>query len=209
MTVSRSHRWTRHVLITGPVLASVFAASGCSEQWDNYALRGVQTNLPGLMEAQWSRRRDYTEAEMLAVRSGGSQTVLVARASKPAVYNDVAQLDEQVSHTFVLVLDEVRGGRTYRITAENGRVIEGTSFRPAWRPYRGLEGEVTILSDSKDAVTAAVRVTALTLRQNDPARSMSGTHRFKVAAGGEPGLRKAQINFDGGAAAEPPAGTAQ
>ncbi|HON69381.1 MAG TPA: hypothetical protein PLS23_23110, partial [Phycisphaerae bacterium] len=181
------------------------AITGCGDsystlrdRWDYYSLREVRTELPSLMDRQWARRRNYTPDEMLAVQPGGSQTLLIARVTRPPVYNDVAQLDEQVSHTFVIVLDEpVKAGQTYHITPDNGRLIEGTDFRPAWRPYRGLEGDVTILSVSKDAIVAAVRVSALRLKVTDPPRSMSGMHRYRVATGVEPELAKAQINFQG------------
>jgi hypothetical protein len=186
--------FTVRSLVTGFLLFGVCGLIGCGETWDYHALRGVQTNLPRLMDSQWSRKRDYTEAEMLAVRSGGTQTILVGRVTKPPVYNDVAQLDEAVSRTYVLVLDEMQVGKTYHITPDNGRVIEGTSFRPAWRPYRGLEGDVTILSVSKDTISAAVRVSSLSLKTTDPERSMNGVHSFKTATGTEPGLVKAQIN---------------
>lgn len=205
MTRPLAHRFANRILIGSVMLAGLTAALGCGEKWDYYALRDVQTNLPQLMDRQWSQRREYSEAEMLAIRAGGSQTVLIGRVTKPPVYNDVAQLDEQVSRTFVIVLDEVQVGKTYHITPENGRVIEGTSFRPALRPYRGVEGDVTIMGVSDSAITAAVRVTGLTLRQTDPDRSMSGAHTFKIATGGEPELRKAQINVEGGMSATPAA----
>src|SRR5690606_31350655 len=83
------------------------AITGCGDsystlrdRWDYYSLREVRTELPSLMDRQWARRRNYTPDEMLAVQPGGSQTLLIARVTRPPVYNDVAQLDEQVSHTF-------------------------------------------------------------------------------------------------------------
>lgn len=205
MTSLLARCFTGRSLITVSLLVGLGVISGCGDKWDYYALRDVQTNLPQLMDRQWSQRREYSEAEMLAVRPGGSQTVLVGRATRSPVYNDVAQLDEQVSRTFVIVLDEVQAGKTYHVTPDNGRVIEGTSFRPALRPYRGIEGDVTVMSVSGSAVTAAVRLTGLTLKQTDPERSMSGVHAFKIATGGEPELRKAQINVAGGLGAAPSA----
>lgn len=204
---SRSHLALR-VLSVGCVLFCLSALTGCGEKWDYYSLRGVQTQLPQLLDRQWSQKRDYSEAEMLAVRPGGSQTILIGRVSRPPVYNDVAQLDEAVSRTYVIVLDEpLETGKTYHVTPEQARVIEGTTFRPAWRPYRGLEGDVTVMGVSADSVTAAVRVSSLTLRNTDPERRMSGMHKFKIATGAEPELRKAQINVMGGLPAEPAAAT--
>lgn len=200
MISNSRNRLPVRVLVTGAALACLLPAIGCNQKWDYYALRGVQADVPGLLDEQWSHRREYSEAEMFAVHPGGAQTVLVARESKPPRYNDVAQLDEAVSRTFVIVLDgEPRMGKTYHVTPGNGRVIEGTTFRPAWRPYRGLEGDLTIVGMSKDTITAAVRVTSLTLRNTDPERRMTGVHEFKIATGMEPGLRKAQVNFAGGA----------
>jgi hypothetical protein len=201
ITRSRIHLTSR-VLVTGSILACT-AVTGCSERWDYYSLRGVQTQMPPLMDRQWSQRREYSQAEMLAVRAGGDQTVLVARAMRHPVHNDVAQLDEQVSRTFVMTIDEpLQAGKTYRITPENGRLIEGTTFRPAWRPYQGLEGELTVLSVSSSSIRAAVRVSTLTLKTTDPTRSLRGAHTFKTARGDEPELYQAQINFAGG----PPTG---
>jgi hypothetical protein len=206
-TCSRT-RLPLRILAIGCTFAGL-AVTGCGDsystirdRWDYYSLRDVRTDLPSLMDRQWSRRRNYTPDEMLAVQAGGSQTLLIARVTRPPVYNDVAQLDERVSHTFVIVLDEpVKAGQTYHITPDNGRLIEGTNFRPAWRPYRGLEGDVTILSVSDDSISAAIRVSALTLKVTDPERSMGGMHKFRIATGGEPELAKAQISFEGAAPA--------
>lgn len=186
------------ILVAGSIFISL-ATTGCGEKWSYYSLRDVQADMPQLMDSRWSQKRDYSEAEMLAVRAGGPQTLLVAVADRPPVYNDVAQLDEQVSRTFVIALDEaLRAGHTYRITAETGRLIEGTTFRPAWRPYRGLEGEVTVLAVSSNSIRAAVRVTALTLKHTDPSRSLRGVYTFQTAGVDEPELYKAQIRFAGG-----------
>lgn len=186
------------ILVAGSIFISI-AMAGCSEKWSYYSLRDVQANMPQLMDSRWSQKRDYSEAEMLAVRLGGPQTLLVAVANRPPVYNDVAQLDEQVSRTFVIALDEaLQAGQTYRITAETGRLIEGTTFRPAWRPYRGLEGEVTILAVSSNSIRAAVRVTALTLKNTAPSRALRGVYTFKTANVDEPELYRAQIRFAGG-----------
>ncbi|MCL4867067.1 MAG: hypothetical protein KJZ47_14325, partial [Gemmatimonadales bacterium] len=168
------------------------------DRWAYYTLRDVQTEMPYLLDREWNRRREYTQAEMLAVRPGGDQTLLIARAVRNPVYNDVAQRDEQVSRTFVIALDEpAKAGKTYRLTAESGRLIEGTTFRPAWRPYRGLEGEVTVLGVSDNAIRAAVRVTGLTLEMADPDRALRGVFTFKTATGAEPELQQAQVNFLG------------
>ncbi|MBI4580957.1 MAG: hypothetical protein HY718_14715 [Planctomycetes bacterium] len=188
----RIGRWSFAVLC-------LVAAAGCSQTWEYHALRDVQTELPNLTDRQWSRRREYSDAEKLAVRAGGTQVLLIARSSRPAIEGDVAQLDEQVSHTFIIVLDgPVKAGRTYHVTPDNGRLIEGTTFRPAWRPYRGLEGDVTITAVSQRSIDAAVRLTGLTLKASDPARSLSGVHSFKIIGGGDPFLDQAQIRFEGG-----------
>jgi hypothetical protein len=136
---------------------------------------------------------------MLAVQAGGPQTLLIARRSKKATIGDVAQLDEQVNRTFVMALDgPPQAGKTYHISPDNGRLIEGTSFRPAWRPYRGIEGEVTVLGVSKSGeVKAAVRVTTLSLRQSEEERRLSGLYSFKPVAPGEPFLSEAQIRMGG------------
>lgn len=175
------------------------AMAGCSENWEYYSLRGVQTEFPPLLSSQYARRRDYTPDEMLPIRSGGGQTVLLARSTRAGTRGDVAQLDEDVDRTFVLVLDgEPQAGKTYHITPDTGRVIEGTTFRPAWRPYRGLEGDVTVTSVDADKITAAVRVSTLTLKASDPERRLSGVHVFRALGGNEASLRQAQINFEGG-----------
>ena len=115
--------------------------AGCAEQWEYRNLRDVQATMPGLLDKQWAKRREYTPAEMLVVQAGGPQTLLIARRSKKATIGDVAQLDEQVNRTFVMALDgPPQAGKTYRISPDNGRLIEGTSFRPAWRPYLRYRG---------------------------------------------------------------------
>jgi len=184
-------------LAGGAVLTCLFLLAGCAEQWDYYSLHGVQTDLPPLMDKQWSRRRDYSEAEMLAVRPGGSQTLLIARFGKPGISGDVAQLDEDQNRTFIMVLDGPVKTGTYHITPDSGRLIESTPFRPAWRPYRGLEGDVTVLSVSPEKIVAAVRVSTVRLKASDPDRRLSGTNTFQTMGGEEPALREAQINVTG------------
>lgn len=187
-------------LTYGSIVACLFAittTTGCAEKWEYRALRNVQTTLPGLMDKQWSHRREYTAAEMLPVQAGGPQTLLIARRSKKAIIGDVAQLDEKVNRTFVLVLDgPPQAGKTYKITPDNGRLIEGTTFRPSWRPYRGIEGDVTILSVSATKISASVRVTALTLRLSDAQQRLSGVYSFKPVGQGEAFLAEAQIRAE-------------
>jgi hypothetical protein len=192
----RSHRYAKWMMVS----VGLLCMTGCAENWEYCSLRGVQTELPRLMDSQYSRRRDYTPAEMLTVQSGGGQTLLIARSSRAGVSSDVvAQLDEEVDRTFVVVLDgEPQAGKTYHVTPETGRVIEGTTFRPSWRPYRGLEGDVTIMSVSAEKIVAAVRLSALMLKPSDPERSLRGVHPFRTLGGNEPLLRQAQINFEGG-----------
>lgn len=187
-------------LTHGFVIACFFAlgaTTGCAEKWDYRVLQGVHTPMPNLMDKQWSQRREYTSAEMLPAYAGGSQTLLIARRSKKAIVGDVAQLDEQVSQTFVLALEgPPQAGQKYRITPDNGRLIEGTTFRPSWRPYRGIEGEVTILGVSDSKIRAAVAVTALTLRHNDPKQRLSGIFSFKPVSHGDTFLAEAQIKAE-------------
>ena len=191
-----SHRYARWMTACIGLLAA-----GCSQTWEYHALRGVQAEFPALMDAQWSKRRDYTSAEMLSVQPGGAQTLLIARSSRPGVRADVAQMDEEVDRTYVIAADgEPQAGKTYHVTPDSGRVIEGTSFRPAWRPYRGLEGDVTIMSISANKIIAAVRVSGLSLKHSDPERRFSGVHTFQMLSGGEGFLRQAQIQFHGGIA---------
>jgi hypothetical protein len=196
----------RRLVLAACLAGGLLAATGCSEKWDYRALRDVQADFPRLSDPQWSRKREFSDAELLGIRPGGPQVLLVARASKPPTIGDVAQLDEQVSRSYVIAIDgPIQVGRTYHITPDNGRLIEGTTFRPAWRPYRGLEGDVTILSASASKVDAAVRVSALTLRNTDPERSLSGAHEFKVIQGHDPFLRQSMIRLEGGPPEEPPA----
>lgn len=177
------------------VLLFMTLASGCGDQWRFAAVRDVRADLPNLMDRQWQQRRDYTPDEMLDVYAGGGQTLLVASKTRPGTWGDVAQLDEDVRRTYVIVLDEVpQAGKTYRITPDNGRLIEGTNFRPSWRPYRGIEGELTVLAASDKAVTAAVRATTLWLKKSEAEHRLTGTHTFDIISGDEPWLRQAQID---------------
>ena len=108
--------------------------------------------------------------------------------------------------TVVMGLDgPPQAGKTYRINPDNGRLIEGTTFRPAWRPYRGIEGEVTVLSVSKAGVVrAAIRVTTLTLRQSEEEQRMSGIFSFKPVGPDDAFLSEAQLRVGGMSAAMEP-----
>ena len=99
------HTLPRRLVIAAGLAGGLLAATGCSEKWDYRALRAVQADFPRLTDPQWSRKREFSEAELLGIRPGGPQVVLVARASKPPTIGDVAQLDEQVSRTFVIAID--------------------------------------------------------------------------------------------------------
>ncbi|MCL2330151.1 MAG: hypothetical protein FWC56_02490 [Phycisphaerae bacterium] len=188
MRVQRNHLWGIVCLLAMPILA------GCGGQWEYRCLHDVQTSMPDLLDQQWSQRRDFTPAELLAVQSGGEQTLLIAHYTKQATTGDVAQFDERVNYSFVIAIDgRPKVGKTYRVTPDTGRLIESSTFWPAKRPYRGIEGQVTILSASANKVEALVRVTTLTLRQGELQRRLSGIFTFKTTTPDDPSLGEAQI----------------
>lgn len=166
----------RQALTVGVILWSLGAAGCGSRQWHHWALHDVGVALPDLRTDDRVTRRAGTASEPLEIMTGGGgQTVLIAYET----YDNPQRTDEEWGRAYVVVLDGPPAEGRFEVTPENGRFIEHSAFRPARRPYVGLDGHVRILSVESDGDVVAHCVLRSYLRDDrDPGHVFRGTVQF-------------------------------
>lgn len=165
--------------------AGLLVLAGCGHtQWHYLALRDVSVTLPAMVQAQPTMKRAGTPAEPLEVNPGGQRSVLVATE----VHDDPEEEFDHWSRSFVVVLDGPPAKGKVEVSPANGRLIYAAPFRPARRPYVGLEGYVNILAVRGSKVIAYCVLRSEIRDAYDKLYVVRGFYEFQTATGSEPFL---------------------
>ena len=149
------------------------AAAGCHEKWHYWSLHDVRVSLPATGAVNDEPGEPDRMAELLHVQHRGEQTVFIAAW----LHDDPDKLDDESGYTFVVVLDGPPKRGRHEITPENGRLIEHSPAKPPYRPYVGMNGRITILSELNGEIWADCSLKAET--KNGVSRSAKGWFVFK------------------------------
>ena len=175
--------------MTAAITICLLATTGCHDSSHYWVLADVRVSLPAITAEDRPLARAGSPAELLAVDPGGDQTVLVAAD----LHDNPEVLDDERARTFVVVLDGPPARGTYVVTPENARLILNSVWRPARRPYVGLEGRVEILSVAPNGIRAYCVLRRVMINTRERFHVLRGRYRFETPAGDDLRLKQAGI----------------
>lgn len=180
------------------MVAGLVAACGCHQTRYNWVLNGVDVSLPPMASTGRPIERAGTPAELLAVRPGGSKTMLITSQ----IRDNPETIDDERARTFICVLDGPPVvGKEYKLDVDNCRFVLNEVFRPCRQPYQGAEGEVTIKSVEAGKVKAHVVFRNVIRSLRSDSFIIRETMTFKPVAADDVRLRQAGIAYEAASAA--------
>lgn len=157
-------------------LACLFATTGCHRATDSWALTDVNVAFPPITGAERPAERAGSPAELLEIYSGGQQTALI----HCVIRDNPKRTDDERSRAHVIVLDGQPTPGTYEVSPANGRLVQNSAWRPARKPYSGLEGEINIIEIKNNRVVAECSIRNIITRTGDPVYPLRGRYEFEI-----------------------------
>jgi len=182
------YRWLGWAVV---FVASLSVLTGCHETDYRWALTDTTVALPEITGQERPTERAGTPAELLAIKAGGDQTVLVAATIK----DNPAKTDDERSYAFVVVLDGPLTQKVYPVAPDNGRLILNSVWRPARSPYGSLEGEIEIKEITPERIKAKCVLRNVLENARAASYIMRGTYWFDRPIESDVRLRQAGIDL--------------
>jgi hypothetical protein len=157
-------------------VACLFATTGCHRATDSWAVTDVNIAFPPITGAERPTERAGSPAELLEIYSGGQQTALI----HCVISDNPKKTDDERSRAHVIVIDGEPKPGTYEVSPANGRLVQNSAWRPARKPYGGLEGEITIVKIKGNRVIAECSIRNIISRTGDPVYPLRGRYEFEM-----------------------------
>lgn len=192
----------RRIGFLGAVLVTL-GTVGCQgkARTHEWALMEADVAFPEITGRERPVRRAGEPAEVLEIRRGGGQTVLVACRVAEDVPSDRPYWHRNLA--YVIAIPSPLSTGSYDVTPENGRFLENAAWIPARRPYVGLEGRIRVLSFNSRGAVVDCSVRNVITRTGDPVYPLRGIHTFEFATVDEGVLNGCAIRLDGAPAPAP------